>query len=144
MPNHYVPAELRRFVVERAQGCCEYCRTQVRFAEAPFAVDHIIAFSVGGLTTAENLAYACTGCNQCKGYRVFAIDPTTELSVPLFHPRQQKWEEHFAWSEDFTHLLGLTASGNATIAALQLNRIGLVNMRRVLFAAGEHPPTIQP
>jgi len=58
----------------------------------------------------------------------------------LFHPREQSWDEHFAWNEDFTLILGLTPTGRATIEALHLNRSGLVNLRRVLYAIGEHPP----
>jgi hypothetical protein len=60
--------------------------------------------------------------------------------VPLFNPRQQRWDEHFAWSEDSLRITGLTPVGRATVEALQLNREGLVNMRRVLYAVGEHPP----
>lgn len=60
--------------------------------------------------------------------------------APLYHPRQQKWGEHFAWNEDFTHIVGLTPTGRATVEALQLNRDGVVSLRRVLYAAGEHPP----
>jgi hypothetical protein len=60
--------------------------------------------------------------------------------VSLFHPREQRWDEHFAWNDDFTLMVGLTPMGRATIAALQLNRPGLVNLRRVLYAIGEHPP----
>jgi hypothetical protein len=30
--------------------------------------------------------------------------------------------------------------GRATVEALRLNREGLVNLRRILYAAGEHPP----
>jgi hypothetical protein len=37
-------------------------------------------------------------------------------------------------------ITGLTPVGRATIESLQLNREGLVNMRRVLHAVGEHPP----
>ncbi len=33
----------------------------------------------------------------------------------------------------------ITPTGRATIEALQLNREGLVNLRRVLYAMGEHP-----
>ena len=142
MPDNYVPAELRRLVTARAQGCCEYCRTQTRFTGDPFALDHIFPTSLGGLTVTENLAFSCTGCNQCKGARISAIDPMTELLAPLYHPRLQNWDDHFEWSDDFTRLSGLTASGNATIAALQLNRAGLVNLRRVLFKAGLHPPQL--
>jgi hypothetical protein len=39
-----------------------------------------------------------------------------------------------------SQILGLTAIGRATVEALQLNRAALVNLRRVLVKAGEHPP----
>ena len=57
----------------------------------------------------------------------------------LFHPRKQRWQEHFAWDERFERIIGLTASGRATVEALQLNRAELVNLRKLLYAAGEHP-----
>jgi hypothetical protein len=142
MSEKYIPVELRRLVVARARNCCEYCRTQARYSSDPFTIDHIIPFILGGLTITANLAFCCYGCNQCKGTRIFAADPVTGLFVPLFHPRQQRWEEHFAWNDDFTLMIGLTATGSATIEALQLNRSGLVNLRRVLYAVGEHPPKL--
>jgi hypothetical protein len=37
-------------------------------------------------------------------------------------------------------IVGLTPTGRATIEALKLNREPLVNLRRLLYAAGEHPP----
>jgi hypothetical protein len=37
-------------------------------------------------------------------------------------------------------MAGLTSIGRATIEALQLNRQNLVNLRRMLYAMGEHPP----
>ena len=37
-------------------------------------------------------------------------------------------------------LIGLTATGRATIATLQLNRAQVVNLRRVLSVVGKHPP----
>ncbi len=142
MSEKHVPAEMRRLVVERANNCCEYCRAQARYSSDPFTVDHIIPFVLGGLTVIADLAYCCYDCNQCKGARIFAIDPVTGLTAPLFHPRQQIWEEHFAWNDDFTLMVGLTATGSATIEALQLNRIGLVNLRRALYLVGEHPPKL--
>ncbi|HVG08313.1 MAG TPA: hypothetical protein VNM67_11445 [Thermoanaerobaculia bacterium] len=60
--------------------------------------------------------------------------------VPLFHPRRDRWNDHFIWSHDFTRVVGLTPEGRATVEALQLNRPGLVNLRRALFRCGEHPP----
>ncbi len=87
-----------------------------------------------------NLAWSCLCCNNIKHISVTAFDPETEQVVPLFHPRQDVWEDHFKWSEDTTLMIGKTPVGRATIARLQLNRFGLVNYRRVLAAAGEHPP----
>jgi hypothetical protein len=58
----------------------------------------------------------------------------------LFNPRRDKWTTHFAWTDDATQVLGLTAIGRATVEALQLNRAALINLRRALIKAGEHPP----
>jgi hypothetical protein len=58
----------------------------------------------------------------------------------LFHPRQHRWRDHFAWNNDATVVVGLSPTGRATVSLLQLNRSGLVNLRRLLVAAGEHPP----
>jgi hypothetical protein len=58
----------------------------------------------------------------------------------LFHPRQQRWRDHFSWNDDATLIVGLSPSGRATVETLQLNREGLVALRRLLYAAGEHPP----
>ncbi len=49
---------------------------------------------------------------------------------------------HFAWSADFSLIIGLTPTGRATVEALQLNREGVVNLRRALYALGEHPPDV--
>ena len=64
----------------------------------------------------------------------------TGEDAPLFHPRRQRWDEHFAWEEGFDVVIGLTPAGRATVVALRLNREGLVNFRRVLYAQGKHPP----
>ena len=142
MPEKYIPVELRRLVAERAGLCCEYCRAQTQYASDSFTVDHITPRSLDGPTTAGNLALSCHGCNQHKSDRVSAPDPVTGSLVRLFHPREQHWDEHFAWNEDCTLMLGLTPTGRATIGALQLNRLGLLNLRRVLYAIGEHPPKL--
>jgi hypothetical protein len=39
----YVAAELRRLVIERAAGRCEYCRFHQSLALLPFEIEHIIA-----------------------------------------------------------------------------------------------------
>lgn len=141
MASDYVRAELRRAVSERAGGCCEYCRTPERFMPQVFSVDHIVPRSKGGATALDNLALSCQGCNNHKYTKMTGYDLVNQRTVALYHPRQHKWHEHFAWSSDFTLIIGLSAIGRATVETLQLNREGLINLRRVLVAQGEHPPT---
>jgi hypothetical protein len=140
MAEGYVPAGLRRQVTDRAQGCCEYCRSQEGFSPQPFSVEHIRPRSAGGETTSDNLALSCQGCNNVKYTKTVGTDPVTGAEVSLFHPRREAWSEHFGWSADGTLVLGLTPIGRAAVEALQLNREALANLRRVLFAAQEHPP----
>jgi hypothetical protein len=130
----------REVVIERAQGCCEYCQSQASLSMSPFSVEHITPQSAGGETKLDNLALACQGCNGHKYDKEEGVDPVTGLPSPLYHPRQQKWTDHFAWNENCTEIIGMTSVGRATIAILKLNRIELVNLREILYAAGIHPP----
>ncbi len=140
MPRRRVTAHQQQIIIERAGGCCEYCRSRADFATQPFSVEHIIPVSQGGETTLDNLALACPGCNGHKYTKTQAPDPVDGAVVPPYHPRKHSWPEHFRWSADFTRIIGLTPNGRATVDALQLNRPGLVNMRRALFVIGLHPP----
>lgn len=136
-------ASLRKDVEDRAAGLCEYCHTSATYSLQSFEIDHIVPQARAGTTTLNNLAYSCGGCNRKKGIRTTGIDSDSGREVPLFHPRRQEWHAHFAWSSDFTRLIGLTATGRATIHTLQLNRPGLVNLRGVLVRARVHPPQIR-
>lgn len=136
----YVPNPLRRLVQERATGLCEYCRSRDDFTTEPFVVEHIFPRSLGGLTTQDNLAYSCSGCNGHKSVRTTGTDPHTETEAPLFHPRRDSWSVHFAWDETFTTIIGSTSMGRASVAVLNLNRRPLVNLRRALVLMGIHPP----
>lgn len=142
MPEPRLSPAQRAALVMRAHGCCEYCRAQERYSPDSFSVEHIQPLAKGGLTTPENLAFACQGCNSRKYTATEALDPVTLQTATLFHPRREQWRAHFAWSEDGLQVLGLTPTGRATVAKLALNRPGLVNLRRLLFALGEHPPEI--
>ncbi len=135
-----IAAEVRRQIEARANSRCEYCRSPVNYAVQSFECEHIQPLALGGQTTLDNLAFACGGCNRCKAMRVTGIDPDGGHVVPLYNPRQQRWQDHFAWNDDFTLVLGLTATGRATVQILRLNRPGVVNLRRLLVLIGEHPP----
>ncbi|MFO0589099.1 MAG: HNH endonuclease signature motif containing protein [Polyangiaceae bacterium] len=137
-----IPAALKKLVEERARGLCEYCRSPASISSQPFCAEHIVPKARAGDSTAENLALACQGCNNHKYNKVDARDPASGDLVPLYHPRRDRWEEHFCWSLEFTVILGVSPIGRATVAALNLNRPALINLRRVLYLAKEHPPTI--
>lgn len=140
MSKKSVAAEIRRAVIERASGFCEYCRSNSRFADSPFDVEHIMPESKGGLSDSENLALACHGCNLFKSNKTEFFDAVLGQTVRLFNPRIDVWNRHFVWTSDFAEIVGLTAVGRATIEVLNLNRNGLVNQRRLLYKYGKHPP----
>jgi len=140
MPEGSARARRER-VRSRARGICEYCRSQERFATQSFSVEHIIPLQAGGGEGLDNLALACQGCNNHKYTKTEGVDPVTGQVVPLFHPRRDKWRDHFIWSHDFTRVVGLTGTGRATAEVLQLNRPRLINLRRALSQCGEHPPS---
>jgi hypothetical protein len=134
-----VSEAVRAQVALQAGGVCEYCRYPEEFNSGRFAVDHILPRAQGGTEVLSNLALACRSCNERKQDATEALDPTTEQTVPLFHPRQDKWTEHFTWSSDFRLMIGLTPTGRATIARLQTNHSGVVRQREVLHQLGLHP-----
>ncbi len=130
---------LRAQVVLQASGVCEYCRYPEEFNAGRFAVDHIQPRAKGGTDDLTNLALACRSCNERKQDATEALDPATEQLASLFHPRRDRWETHFKWSDDFRFILGLTPTGRATISRLQTNHTGVVRQREVLHQLGLHP-----
>lgn len=136
----YLPAELRRTILLAAQGRCAYCQSPERLMGVLFEVDHIIPVAAGGATALENLCLACPTCNRYKAKRLTGPDPVSGIDIPLFHPRQQRWLEHFAWDESGARLLGITPIGRATLEALHMNRPLLVELRGYWIVLGLHPP----
>jgi hypothetical protein len=135
-----ISQKTKRMVAERAHDCCEYCLSQARFSPQPFSVEHITPRQVQGSNEMTNLAFSCQGCNNLKYTKTEAIDPLSAAMVPLYHPRQHSWNDHFAWEDGYVFILGISAIGRATIALLQLNRPHVINLRKVLTAMNEHPP----
>jgi hypothetical protein len=134
----HVPARLRRLVVARAQGRCEYCGLAQAGQEATFHLDHIVPGSAEGLTGEQNLALACVSCSLRKEARRSAIDSQTGRKVALFHPRRQKWRDHFRW-QGLT-VFGITPTGRATADALRMNRGLVLGIRGEEALRGRHPP----
>ena len=111
---------LRQLVRDRAAGRCEYCL--IRQDADPllaFHIEHIVPRQHGGATVDANLALSCHHCNLHKSPNLTAIDPDTRSVVPLFHPRQETWAEHFLLQGPL--VLGLTATGRATVRLMRMN-----------------------
>jgi hypothetical protein len=131
-------AELERQAAHRATDRCEYCRMHQSLQGARFHLEHVVPKTRGGSTDLDNLAWACPGCNLHKSDRVEATDPDTGVKIPLFNPRRHVWNEHFAW--DDYHIVGLTASGRATVAALDFNQPRRIRIRQAEQTFGLFPP----
>jgi hypothetical protein len=137
-----IPTGWQQQIAERSEYRCSYCQSQQRLMGVSLTIDHVIPQALGGLTELDNLCLACWDCNLIKGDRTSSISPETGAPVRLFHPNQQKWLDHFRWSADGSHIIGVTAVGQATVIALKLNRSQLVESRRYWVKAGWHPPVI--
>lgn len=138
-----VPSELRCLIAARDRNRCAYCLTVEENCGLQMHIDHIVPEVAGGPTTADNLCLACFSCNVHKGAQQTSVDPQTDETVLLFHPSQQNWRDHFAWRDGNTRIVGLTACGRATVAALKMNHSTVVQARRRWVAAGWHPPEDQ-
>ncbi|MEZ4733265.1 MAG: HNH endonuclease signature motif containing protein [Caldilineaceae bacterium] len=136
----YLSVELRRLLEEADDGQCVYCQTRVENTGQALTTDHIQPVASGGETVFANLCRACRSCNEAKGEQIHAIDPLTGETVPLYHPRQQQWADHFAWDDTGIRLIGLTATGRATLVALDMNNALILFARRRWVNAGWHPP----
>ncbi len=139
-PYGQIPDAIRQQVCQRANSLCEYCHASEQWQYVRFTMDHVIPLSRGGSNTFENLALACFHCNRRKSDKITGIDPASGDEVSLFNPRQDIWNEHFIWSMDGLRIIGLTATGRATVATLDLNRVWVMNIRVADQTVGRHPP----
>jgi len=135
-----ITIDLREEVKLRANKCCEYCKSQDKYSPTAFTIDHIIPESLDGTSEIENLAYSCFLCNRLKSNKLKSFDAISERWISLYNPRADVWEEHFAWSEDATQILGITTIGRCTVKELKLNRDKLIEYRNCLILFGAHPP----
>lgn len=130
------PSE-RHQLSQQANQKCEYCLLNEDHTIKKHEPDHIIPQKHGGQDNLANLAWACFQCNRYKGSEVAAFDQETGELFPLFNPRQDHWQDHFA------HESGLiqpkTGIGRVTVMVLQLNRPGRIQVRTKLMESGSYP-----
>jgi HNH endonuclease len=140
MSGNKIPETTQVQVRWQSQGLCEYCHAAEQWQYVRFTVDHVVPLSKGGVDSLDNLALACFHCNRRKSDHLVGIDPESGIEVPLFNPRRDRWSNHFIWSVDGLLIVGLTATGRATIAELSLNRERVIQIRAADKKVGRHPP----
>jgi len=143
-----VSRTLRQRILNQAHYRCEYCQ----IAEWPLTIDHVVPVVAWRSATLpafapddpSNLAAACSHCNRAKWGATIGYDPETAAEQPLFHPRRDRWDAHFAWADNYLLLVGLTPVGRATVARLRLNRDAYRRQRSLLRAATRASETAWP
>jgi hypothetical protein len=132
-----IPDILHQAVINRAQNRCEYCRISQVAQEATFHIDHIKPQASGGTTILENLALACVTCSLRKAARETVSDPDTGAAVPIFHPRRNRWNDHFILNG--TKMVGITPTGRGTVEALDMHRRHALDVRTEEQLRGRYP-----
>jgi len=126
---------LRALVCQRSGDRCEYCPLPQHAVDGKFHLEHIVAQQHCEDDSPENLALACARCNLHKGTNLSSIDSLDGQIVPLFHPRKDRWWEHFALRG--AQIVGLTPAGRATVRLLQMNARRRLELRAALIDSGE-------
>jgi hypothetical protein len=70
---------LRDQVIQRDHSTCRYCGTELKPKE--IHIDHIIPYSLGGLTEISNLASSCVRCNLKKAGKT--LEQADMVLLPL-------------------------------------------------------------
>jgi hypothetical protein len=130
-------ATTRELIRRRAGNRCEYCWLRQEQSGLSHYIEHIVAKQHGGSDDPDNLALACNRCNASKGPNLTGIDAASGDVVPLFHPRRDVWTDHFEFAGP--RIVGLTATGRATVHVLAMNDERRVERRAELLARGELP-----
>lgn len=140
MVTQRIPDWLYELVARDAQFQCGYCRCPQRVLPYRLEIEHLLPTSLGGSNDRENLWLSCHRCNKLRSNQLTFTDPLTGEGVKLFNPRKDNWADHFSWEQDGLLIVGLTAGGRATVAALKLNDKYHISARAVWIVARAYPP----
>lgn len=139
MSGTYISAELRRLVITRAEGLCEYCLIHDDDTFFGCEVDHVISEKHSGATQEDNLALACLFCNRNKGSDIASRVPGTTRLSRFFHPRSDAWNAHFRLGSDGVTIVPLTEIGEATARIFGMNAGERLLERYALREVGRYP-----
>ena len=133
MNPHYTRVALR------AGHRCEYCNAPEAVFNLQLEVEHIVPVARGGDDTSANWALACRACNLYKATYVSGSDPESQAVVRLFHPREDRWAEHFRAVAESGEIEGLTPIGRAAVSRLGMNSPAQVTARLQWMRLGLFP-----
>ena len=119
-----ISAEVRRTVRTLYAFTCGYCGITEVEVGAHLTIDHFQPRDAGGTDDVPNLVYACHACNLHKSASWDALNP------PVLHPLRTEMHLHVRSLSDGT-LQGLTPEGIRHIDVLQLNRLPMVERRKM-------------
>ncbi len=140
MPSRPISEALYQSLALDAGRQCGYCRAPQQALPYRLEVEHLLPTSRGGENIRSNLWLSCHKCNKVRSNRLVAIDPLTNEEAPVFNPRLDTWDDHFAWQCEGLYIVGRTATGRATVEALRLNDPYHQSARTVWMLAGIYPP----
>lgn len=126
-------------VAERAGHRCEYCHAPESIFNVVFEVEHINPVAAGGDDRTDNLALACRSCNSFKGNRISYLDPESGQEERFYHPRLDRWEEHFLATPESSEISALTAMGRSTVNGLRINSLAQTTARQLWIQLGLFP-----
>ncbi len=132
-----IPQAVRKYVAERANYRCEYCRVAEMDSNFTYHIEHIISKKHGGSDHPDNLALACSICNWKKGSNISTILEADGPPIPLFNPRKDDWFVHFEVS--LGEIIPKTMVGAATAKLLNFNTPDNIIERRELMDSGNYP-----
>ena len=121
----------------RADYRCEYCHAPEAAFNPAFEVEPSVPVVRKGEDAEPNLALSCRSCNARKSTRIHGLD--LEEVVALFHPRQDLWHQHFTADAEKAFVEGLTPTGRATVACLNMNSAAQCAARRHWMWLGLFP-----
>lgn len=108
-------------VAIRAQHRCEYYLDPELVFNFPFEVEHIIPIVLGGTNELSNLALVCRSCNLAKAATIEGWDEKAKVTVPLFNPRTDAWNDHFRLDVSSGRIDGRTPIGRVTTRVFKIN-----------------------
>ena len=81
--------------------------------------------------------FRCYSRALFKGSDLTGIDPVSGLVERLYNPRTDVWNDHFEIHGPL--IVGLTATGRATVRVLSMNAGQRLQLRAALIAHGLYP-----